>query len=331
MTNIHLTLAINDYDHVRDLVSGEVQAGGIDLTCLTLTVEEIFYRFLHGLEWDVSELSMGMCCSAISRGDAPFVAIPVFPSRVFRLSSIYVRPDGPVKKPEDLAGKRIGVPEWGQTAGVYTRGWLMHQVGIPLGDVDWYQSGANQPGRVEAATLKLPDGVSLTPVTDRSLTEMLFDGDIEAIFSARAPVAFLAGDPKIVRLIPDFRAAEQAYFKDTGIFPIMHTVAIRRRVFEEHPWVAMNLYKAFDEARRRGVRRIMDVTASQIAVPWGFHDAAEVGRLVFGDGEYWPYGIEPNRVTLDAFLQFCFEQGVCHDRLTPEDLFPKQVLTFFKE
>jgi 4,5-dihydroxyphthalate decarboxylase len=331
MANIHLTLAINDYDHVRDLVSGEVQAGGIDLTCLTLTVEEIFYRFLHGLEWDVSELSMGMCCSAISRGDAPFVAIPVFPSRVFRLSSIYVRPDGPVKAPEDLAGKRVGVPEWGQTAGIYTRGWLMHQVGIPLGDVDWYQTGANQPGRVEAATLKLPDGVSLTRVSDRSLTEMLFDGDIEAIFSARAPDAFLAGDPRMVRLIPDFRAAEQAYFEDTSIFPIMHTVAIQRRVYEEHPWVAMNLYKAFDEARRRGVRRIMDVTASQIAVPWGFHDAADVGRLVFGDGEYWPYGIEPNRVTLDAFLQFCFEQGVCHQRLTPEDLFPKEVQTFFKE
>ncbi len=331
MANIHLTLAINDYDHVRDLVSGEVQAGGIDLTCLTLTVEEIFYRFLHGLEWDVSEISLGMSSSAVSRGDAPFVLIPVFPSRVFRLSSIYVRPDGPVKTPEDLAGKRIGVPEWGQTAGVYTRGWLTHQVGIALGDVDWYQSGANQPGRVEAASLKLPDGISLTRVTDRSLTEMLFDGDIEAIFSARAPDAFLSGDPRMVRLIPDFRQSEQAYFADTGIFPIMHTVAIRRRVYEEHPWVAMNLYKAFDEAKRRGVRRIMNVTASQIAVPWGFHDATEVGRLVFGDGEYWPYGIEPNRVTLDAFLQFCFEQGVCHERLTPEELFPKEVQTFFKE
>ncbi len=331
MANIHLTLAINDYDHVRDLVSGEVQAGGIDLTCLTLTVEEIFYRFLHGLEWDVSEISLGMSSSAVSRGDAPFVLIPVFPSRVFRLSSIYVRPDGPVKTPEDLAGKRIGVPEWGQTAGVYTRGWLTHQVGIALGDVDWYQSGANQPGRVEAASLKLPDGISLTRVTDRSLTEMLFDGDIEAIFSARAPDAFLSGDPRMVRLIPNFRQSEQAYFADTGIFPIMHTVAIRRRVYEEHPWVAMNLYKAFDEAKRRGVRRIMNVTASQIAVPWGFHDATEVGRLVFGDGEYWPYGIEPNRVTLDAFLQFCFEQGVCHQKLTPEDLFPKEVQTFFKE
>ncbi len=331
MANIHLTLAMNDYDHVRDLVSGDVKAGGIDLTCLTLTVEEIFYRFLHGLEWDVSELSLGMSSSAVSRGDAPFVLIPVFPSRVFRQSSIYVRPDGPVSKPEDLAGKRIGVPEWAQTAGIYTRGWLMHQVGIPLTDVEWYQSGANQPGRVEAASLKLPDGVSLTPVSDRSLTEMLFDGDIEAIFSARAPDAFQAGNPRMVRLFPDFRAAEEAYFKDTGIFPIMHTVAIRRDVFEAHPWVAMNLFKAFDEARRRGVRRIMDVTASQIAVPWGFHDAAEVGRLVFGDGEYWPYGIEPNRVTLDAFLQYCFEQGVCHKRLAPEDLFPKEVHTFSKE
>ncbi len=330
MANIQLTMAIDDYDHVHDLVSGAVRAEGIDLTCLSLRVEEIFYRFLHGGEWEVSEVSMGMSSSAISRGDAPFLAIPVFPSRMFRLSSIFVRPDGAVSKPEDLAGKRIGVPEWAQTAGVYTKGWLMHQIGIPLADIDWYQSGVNDPGRIEAATLKLPDGVRLTSVAERSLTELLFDGDIDAIVSARPPNEFVAGNPAIVRLIPDYRTAEEAYFRDTGIFPIMHTVAVRREVLERHPWVAINLYKAFDAAKRRSVKRIMDVTASQIAVPWGYHSAAELGRLVFGEGEYWPYGIGPNRVTLDAFLQFCFEQGVCHRRLEPEDLFPEQLRSFFK-
>ncbi len=331
MANIQLSLAINDYDHVRDLVSGAVQPGGIDLTCFNLTVEEIFYRFLHHDEWDVSEISLGMSSSAVSRGDAPFILIPVFPSRVFRLSSIYVHADGPVRKPEDLAGKRIGVPEWGQTAGIYTRGWLTHQIGIPLADVDWYQSGVNHPGRVEAATLKLPDNIRLTHVDERSLTEMLFDKDLEAMFSAHPPDAFVAGDPRMVRLIPDYREAEETYFRDTGIFPIMHTVAVRRSVFEANPWVAMNLFKAFNEAKRRSVARILDLTASQIAVPWGNDNAEKTNKLIFGDGEYWPYGIEPSRVTLDSFLQFSFEQGLSHKKLEPEDLFPKETHTFFKE
>ncbi len=329
MADIHLTLAIFDYDHVRDLSTGRVKPEGIELTVINHDVEEIFHRFMFGQEFDVSEISMGMSTSHVSRGNANFVLIPVFPSRVFRLSCVYVVADGPIKRPADLKGKRIGVPEWGQTAGIYARGWMMHQAGVKLQDVEWFQSGINDPGRQEAAKLDLPEGVKLTKVTDRSLTQMMFDGDLDGVLSARVPRAYLEGDPRIVRLFPDYREAEQKYFDETGIFPIMHTVAIRRDVFEKNRWVAMNLMTAFERAKQRSVDRILNVTASQMAVPWLFYDAAEVNRRIFGK-DWWPYGIEGSRKTLEAFLQYCYEQGTHAKRMTPEDLFPEEVQHFFK-
>ena len=336
MANIHLTMATLDYDHVRDLASGEVRAPGIDLTCFNLGVEEIFYRFLRNQEWDISEVSMGMSTSAIAQGGAPFVLIPVFPSRVFRLSSIFVRADGPVKTPQDLRGKRIGIPEWGQTAAIYSRGWLAHDVGIPLAEVDWVRSGVNQPGREETAKLALPDGINLTADSERSLTDLLLDGDIDALFTAHTPNAFLAGNPGLVRLIADYRTAEEEYFARTGIFPIMHTIAIRRAVYEEHPWVAMNLYQAFEEAKARSVFRLKDVTASRVAVPWGFDNTDRMGDLLFGPdtdakGEYWPYGVDGSRTTLAAFLDYCHEQGLHPNKLKPEDLFAPEAMMFHKE
>jgi len=330
MADIPLTLSILDYDHTRDLATGRVKPEGIDLTVINHEVEETFHRFLFGLEFEVSEISMGMSTSRISQGDAPFVLLPVFPSRVFRHSSFYVLTDGKVKKPADLKGKRVGVPEWGQTAGVYARGWLNHQVGVKLTDIDWVQSGIDHPGRQEASTLNLPDGVNLEVVTDRSLTQMMLDGDLDAAISARAPLEFKKGNPRMTRLIPDYRKAEEEYFEQTGIFPIMHSVALRRDVFEKHPWVAMNLFTAFDEAKNRSAERIRNVTAAQIAVPWLYHDALEVNRKIFGD-QFWPYGIEPSRITLEAFLQYGYEQGTLHRRLTPEELFPENVQHFFKQ
>lgn len=329
MADIHLTLAIFDYDHVRDLATGRVKPEGIELTVINHDVEEIFHRFMFGQEFDVSEISMGMSTSRLSEGDAPFVLLPVFPSRVFRLSSIYILADGPIKRPADLKGKRIGVPEWGQTAGIYTRGWMVHQAGVKLSEVEWFQSGINDPGRQEAARLDLPEGVKLTPVTDRSLTQMMLDGDLDAAFSARVPAEFLKGNPRIARLFPDYRAAEQKYFEETGIFPIMHTVAMRRDVFETHRWAAMNMVTAFERAKQRSVERILNVTASQIPVPWLFWDAAEVNRNLFGK-DWWPYGIEGSRTTLEAFLQYGYEQGTLHRKLKPEDLFPEEVQHFFK-
>lgn len=328
MAKIHLTLAIGDYDHVRDFSQGPVRADGIDITHLQLSVEEIFYRFTKFREWDVSEMSFGKYAALISQNDTSLSAIPVFPSRAFRLSSIYVRKDGPIKTARDLAGKRVGIPEWAQTAAVYTRGYLVHEIGIPLTDIEWIQAGVNQPGRVEKVELKLPAGVRYRNAPTRSLSEMLLAGEIDAMMSARPPAPFSENHPNVTRLYPDYRSVEEAYWRKTGIFPIMHVVALRGPLLAEYPWVAMNLLKAFEEAKNRSLARMADATASHVPMPWGFAHAGSV-RDLFG-ADFWPYGIEPNRPTLEAFLRFAYEQGVCHRLVTPEELFPPQVQSRFK-
>lgn len=330
MADIHLTVAMDDYDHTRDLLQGRVKAEGIELTWLNLSVEEIFYRFASSFEWDVSELSFAKYCALMSRPDPPIVGIPVMVSRVFRHSAWYVRARGPVREPGDLAGRRIGIPEWSQTATVYARGWLAEEAGIPLDSVDWVQAGVNEAGRVELAELALPEGIRYRQVADRSLSDMLVEGEIDALISARPPRRFLDGDPGIERLFPDYREAEEAYFARTGIFPIMHTVAIRRETWERHKWIAMNLLNGFEEAKRRSIARLTSVTHSQIPVPWIYDLVGRLGREVFPEGEYWPYGIAPNRTTIEAFLRYCFDQGLCRKRLAPEDLYPPEVQSAFR-
>ncbi|MGY9020852.1 MAG: 4,5-dihydroxyphthalate decarboxylase [Alphaproteobacteria bacterium] len=329
MADIKLTMAMNQYDHVQDMATGRVKAEGIDLTVINHGPEEIFHRFLFSQEWEISEISMGMSTSWISRGDAPFVLIPVFPSRVFRHSSIYMLKDGPIKTAADLKGKRIGVPEWGQTAGIYTRGWMEHTAGVPLSSATWFQSGINDPGRQEASQLNLPDDIDLTIVTDRSLMQMMLAGDLDCVFSARPPNEFIADDPRVVQLYPNYREEEEQYFNETGIFPIMHTVAIRRDIFEKEPWVAQNLITAFEEAKARSFERIANFTVSQLPIAWAYYDGLESNRKMFGD-EQWPYGIESNRTTLEAFLKFGYEQGTLHKKLEVEDLFPEVVSHHFK-
>jgi len=325
---LRLTLAVGDYDHVRDLAYGNVRAAGIELNCLHLPPEEIFFRFTKFREWDVSEMSFAKYVSLLSQEDRSVVAIPVFPSRVFRLSSLYVRPGGRVRSPADLKGCRMGVPEWAQTAAIYTRGYIAHELGIPLASIEWVQAGVNQPGRVEKVALKLPAGIRCRSEPARSLNDMLLAGEIDAMMSARPPAGFSEGEGKIVRLYANFRAAEEDYYRRTRVFPIMHVVALRRDVFDAHPWVAMNLFKAFSEAKQRAIERLSDVTASHAPLAW-LSEYTDRMRTEFGE-DFWPYGIEPNRPTLEAFLQFAHEHGVCHRRLSVEELFPPQVQAFHR-
>jgi 4,5-dihydroxyphthalate decarboxylase len=328
MAALPLTLAMNDYDHVRDLVSGRVPVEGVELTCLTLSVEEIFYRFTAYREWDVSELSLAKYTSLVGGGDRSLTAIPVFPSRVFRHAAIYVRTDGPVREPADLRGRRVGVPEWIQTAGVYARGVLQDAYGVGPGDVAWVQGGVNQAGREELVAPKLPDGVSIAPEQRRTLQDMLIDGDLDAVISARPPQRFLDGDTRIRRLFDDPRAVEEAHYRETGVFPIMHTVAIRTEVFEADPWVAVNLLTAFTAAKERSLERLRDVNTSRLPVPWS-HDLHRQASALLGP-DPWPYGIEPNRPTLEAFLRWAHEQGVSERALVPEDLFPPSAQRAFR-
>jgi 4,5-dihydroxyphthalate decarboxylase len=323
MNEVPLTLAVSRYDHVEDLTAGRIVPEGIRLTCLSLPVEEIFFRFLKYREWEVSELSLAKYASLISQGDTSLTAIPVFPSRIFRHSSIYIRRDGPVRAPADLAGRRVGLPEWAQTAAVYSRGLLAHQYGLDLASIDWIQAGVNESGRAEKVALDLPPGIRLAPARDKSLSQMLVEGEVDAVLSAHAPDCFEQGHPNVRRLFEDYMAVEADYYRATGIFPIMHVVALKRALVEAHPWIAMSLLKAFEEAKRRSVARALEVTAPRFPIPWCYEHARRAQEL-FGE-DYWPYGIEANRTTLDAFLGYAHEQGVCHRRLAPEDLFAEQV------
>ncbi len=328
MRKLHLTLAISEYDHVRDLCSGAVAVDGIELTHLNLPIEEMHFRFTKFREWDISEMSLAKYVALLSQDDRSMVAIPVFPNRAFRHSAIYVRRESDLTDPTQLTGKRVGVPEWAQTAGVYARGFLMHQYGLRLSTVEWWQAGVHQPGRDEKVELRLPQGVVLNRAPGKTLSGMLMSGELDAVITAHPPEPFKRGDPGIVQLFHKVQAVEEAYWRTTGIFPIMHIIAIKRDVYERHRWVAMNLYKAFDEARRRSIERISELTASRVPVPW-LREYVDRWRGVFGP-DYWPYGLEPNRTTLDAFCQYACEQGVCHRQVASDELFPPEVSSAFR-
>ncbi|HEU4350346.1 MAG TPA: 4,5-dihydroxyphthalate decarboxylase [Burkholderiales bacterium] len=306
--NLPLTLAINAYDHVRDL-----RPQGINLTVLDLPIEEIFYRFTRFREWDVSEMSFGKVVSLLSQPAPDIVAIPVFPSRVFRHSAIY---SNTLRAPKELEGKRVGIPEWAQTAGIYVRGLLQHEYGVDLARIEWVQAGVREPGRVEKVSLKLPPGVRITPAADKTLAGMLASGELDAVISARHP-----GGP---RLFPDYAALELEYFKKTRIFPIMHVIILRREVYERDRWIAMNLFSAFEQAKHAAQARISEIGLSHVPMPW-LAEHARRWREIAGD-DSWPYGIEANRPTLEAFVQYAHEQGVALRRLRVEELFAPETL-----
>jgi 4,5-dihydroxyphthalate decarboxylase len=293
-----------------------------------MPAEEVFFRALRYEEFDIAEMSMGRYTAMISQGDDRFVAIPVFPSRMFRHSSIYVRADRGIDKPADLKGKTIGVPEWAQTAGIYVRGLLTHRYDLRLQDMAWVQAGIHETGREEEVAVDVPAGVRLARVRDRTLNDMLLRGEIDAVISAHPPECTRKHESLVRRLFGDFQTEEREYFRTTGIFPIMHTVILRRPLFEANRWIANNLLAAFTDAKDRSIARLREVTAARVPLPWGFEYARQAAEL-FGD-DFWPYGVNNNRTTLDAFLQYALEQGVAARPVTVDDLFPREVRHRFK-
>jgi 4,5-dihydroxyphthalate decarboxylase len=323
IASVHLALAVCDYEHVREIAQGLVRADGITLTPLIFpSIEEITFRFARSLEWDVSEFSFGKYVSFASTGNAPMVGIPVFPSRVHRHSAIYVRRDLALSSAKDLEGRTVGIPEWAQTAGIYARGILAEHYGVDLGKIRWVQAGVNQAGRAEKVELKLPAGISYQQRPDASLSAMLASGEIDAVISARAPSGFASGG-SIVRLFPDFRTEEERFFRSSGIFPIMHLITIRRAVLEQHPWIAVNLFKMFETAKRRCLDLLCDFTCARVPLPWAAALASEVVDR-YGPDPY-PYGIEASRPTIEAFCRYAHDQGVTHRRMTIDDLFSPEV------
>ena len=320
MVTIQISLAMNAYDHVRDVLSGEVRPKGIEILPLELGIEEIFYRFTKFQEWHVSEMSFGKVVSLMSEEKPPIVVLPVFVSRVFRHSAIYLPEGSPIRKPKDLEGRRVGIPEWAQTAGIYVRGMLAHEYGVDLAKIQWFQAGVREPGRVEKVALTLPPGLKIERVADRTLVQMLAAGELDAVMSAREIPAR--------RLFSDYRTAEADYWKKTRIFPIMHVLVIRRDVYERDRWVAMSLFQAFEEAKRRSVARVREFGLSHLPMPW-VPDHLAQWRALAGE-DFWPYGIEANRPTLEAFFQYANQQGVAKKQLRMEDVFVPETREQFK-
>jgi 4,5-dihydroxyphthalate decarboxylase len=312
---------MSDYDHMRDFRIGEVRAEGVDPTFLTMEIHEVFSRFTYNREWEVSELSFAKFIAQAAREKPDIIGLPVWTSRQFRFSSFYYNVKSGIKTAQDLAGKRVAVPEWAQTAAVYSRGWLQHHAGVDLTSIDWVQAGTEQAGREEKVELYLPKGIKLTRVTDKSISEMLASGEIDAALVAREPKVFTNKHPDVRRLFPDYRAMEEQYFDETGIFPIMHIVAMRRDVLEAYPWMARNLLMAFEESKDRAVDRFLEMSVSRYCLPWAV-DHAEQMKQKFG-GDFFPFGIEPNLKTLTAFCQYAHEQGITRRAMKPEELFPE--------
>ena len=269
MSKLSLTIATTDYDHFRDFRTGAVQAEGIDHNWLTLGHHECFARFTAGREFDLSELSFAKFAAQVTRPDSDIVGLPVVCSRLFRFSSFYVNRNKGIKTAKDLKGKRVGVPEWAHTAAVYMRGWLMHEGGVALNEIDWVQAGTNEVGRIEKVELSLPKGVKLTSMPDKTLSDMIASGELDCVIIARPPNSFREKHPDVVRLFPDYEAVEQRYYQDTRVYPIMHVIALRKAILDDNPWVARNLYSAFEESKRRSLERILDPAVSW---PWTTDD-----------------------------------------------------------
>lgn len=326
MPKMNLTIGCWDYDRVQPLMTGQVRPEGIDLTFLNMVVEETFFRMLRHREFDLSEMSMSSYCVSLSRPERPFVAIPVFPSRFFRHSCIYVNAKSGIETPADLIGKRVGVPEYQMTAPVWIRGILQDRYDVPVDGVTYVTGGEETPNREEKLKLDLPDNIRIEPIgPNDTLAEMLADGRIDALHTARKPSTF--DGQRVTRLFPDFVPVEQQYWRDTGIFPIMHVIAIRREVYEANRWIAMNLYQAFREAQQLCYAGLKETAALKGMLPW-FNAHVEETFDMMGE-DFWPYGLEPNRATLETFLRYHHEQGLSPRRLEVEEMFAPETLEEF--
>ena len=325
MSRLPLSIATTDYDHFRDFRLGLLTAEGIDHTWLTLGHHECFARFTANREFDVSELSFAKFTTQVSRADSDIIGLPVICSRLFRFSSFYVNRKSGIGGVEDLRGKRVGSPEWAHSAAVYMRGWMHNEMNVKLSDVHWYQAGANAPGREEKVELNLPPGVTITRITDKSLSKLLAEHEIDCAIMARPPTCFLEGHPDVVRLFPDYLEMEEAYYARTKVWPIMHIIAMKRSIVDAHPWVPRNLYNAFLESKRRSIERILDPAVSRYPVPWLATYACRMRRLLGGD--LFPYGIEENRPTWEQMALYTYQQGIAHRHMKPDEFFPTNIMT----
>jgi 4,5-dihydroxyphthalate decarboxylase len=310
MPNLKLTLACGRYDRTQPLIDGRVAPEGVDLTFMPLRPGETFWRMLNHGEFDCSEMSLSSYTILRSEGDTRFIAIPVFPSRVFRHSAVYLRADSRTEKPQDLKGKRVGVADYQMTAAVWVRGFLMSDYGVRSEDINWV---IGRPVR----TIKPPEGIHCEFMRpDTTLEVMLERGEIDALASVMIPKTL---GTTVRRLFSDPRKVEREYYERTRIFPIMHTFVLKTRLYEENPWLAISFYRAFCRARDIAYHWMYDTDALTVSLPWVI-DELEATRKTFGP-QIWDYSIEGSRPTLEALVRHLDEQKLTRRKMSVEELF----------
>jgi len=327
MAKLNLSVAVGPYDRTRALIDGSVQIDGVDPVCMTLSPEEIFFRALRHAEFDICELSLSSFTLKTSQGGGPYVGVPAFVSRAFRHTSIYVRTDR-IKKPEDLKGKKVGVPEYQLTANVWARAILEDDYGVKPSDIHWIRGGIEHAGRPEKISINLPPDVKLDNAPEgKTISAMLAEGAIDGFIAPRPP-SLPKNTPNVGWLFPDPVAAAKDYFKRTGIFPIMHLVGVRRTLAEQHPWLPGAVFKAFQQAKDHALDLLADTSATKVTLPFVEERLAEA-RALMGE-DFWSYGLDGSRKTLEVFLRHHHSQGLSSRLVKPEELFHPGTLETFK-
>lgn len=319
MGKLQLSVAMGDYDRTRALFDGRVQIDGVDPVCMLLSPEEMFFRSMRSVDFDITELSFSSYLVRHSRGDCPYIAVPAFLSRAFRHTSIYVRKDR-VKRPEDLKGRRVGVPEYQLTANVWARALLQDDFGVSPSDIRWVRGGIDTPGRPEKVKLQLPPDVQVESAPEGStITELLDRGDIDGFIAPRPPGRQALANPQVGWLFDDPTAAAKDYYRRTGIFPIMHVAAIRKSLVEQHPWLPIAVLKAFSQAKAAALDLLGDTSATKVTLPF-VEEQLKSARETLGE-DFWSYGVAPARRTLEAFVRHHHAQGLSSRLVAVEDLF----------
>jgi 4,5-dihydroxyphthalate decarboxylase len=324
MSDLPISIACWDYDRMLPLKDGSVKPEGVDLTFLPLMMPESAFRMLHHGEFDVSEMSLSWYTRTMFQDPRPFIAIPVFPSRMFRHSCVYVNRKSGIERPEDLVGRRVGCPEYQMTAAVWLKGILSDYYKVPVDSVEYFTGGLEHPGRTETP-MNLPSNICVRPIADnQTLSEMLAEGEIDALYTAHRPSTFESEGGSIKRLWADPGLVERDYYLQTRIFPIMHVIVIRWDVYAKHRWLAQSLAKAFADAKQVAYRALYETTALKYMLPF-MTESAEAARLMMGDDPF-SYGTAGNEETLSTFLRYSLEQGLSDRLLSPSELFAAETL-----
>jgi 4,5-dihydroxyphthalate decarboxylase len=325
VTKLTVSLTAGPYDRTRALFDGRVEIEGCNVVASPLEPEEIFFRAYRYHDFDITELSLSTHLLTTARGDSPFIGIPAFLSRVFRHSGIYIRTDRGIKSPADLRGKTIGLPEYQQTANVWIRGMLQDEYGVRTTDIKWRSGGLEQPGRTERTPITLPPEFDVKPIpSDATLSKLLEAGELDGVIGPRAPSCFDRGAPNIARLFPDYRQAEEAYFRKTRLFPLMHIVGIRRELVERHPWLPANVFKAFVKAKDMAIAELGQIGRLSVTLPWLVPEV-NAAKALMGE-DYWPYGAAKNKADLDAVTRYMVEQGLAKRPPALDEIFAKSTL-----